>query len=122
MGISLLKLACAEEALRNRKATLKSLQIESMFEVAVDSACFSEPKPSPEVFQIALERLTLAPTTGLVIEDRREWNRCGESSRLLLGWSNDQFSEASLREAGADIVVGSYSELRALLTARGTRE
>ena len=27
------------------------------------------------------------------------------------------FSEASLREAGADIVVGSYSEMRALLTA-----
>jgi beta-phosphoglucomutase len=57
------RLALATSATsRNRKATQKSLQIESMFEVAVDSASFSQPKPSPEVFQIALERLGLAPT------------------------------------------------------------
>ena len=117
------RLALATSATsRNRKATLKSLQIESMFEVAVDSACFSNPKPSPEVFQIALERLALAPTACLVIEDAVNGIVAARAVGCFSAGLTTSFSEASLREAGADIVVGSYSELRALLTARETRE
>jgi HAD superfamily hydrolase (TIGR01509 family) len=117
------RLALATSATsRNRKATLKSLQIESMFEVAVDSACFSNPKPSPEVFQIALERLALAPTACLVIEDAMNGIVAARAVGCFSAGLTTSFSEASLREAGADIVVGSYSELRALLTARETRE
>jgi beta-phosphoglucomutase-like phosphatase (HAD superfamily) len=53
---SRLRLALATSATRrNRETALKMLQIESTFEIVVDSASFSQPKPSPEVFQIALE-------------------------------------------------------------------
>lgn len=56
------RLALATSATpRNRQATLKLLGIESLFEVAVDSGSFTQSKPSPEVFQVALERLGLAP-------------------------------------------------------------
>jgi HAD superfamily hydrolase (TIGR01509 family) len=117
------RLALATSATsRNRETTLKSLQIESMFEVAVDSAAFSQPKPSPEVFQIALERLGLAPTACLVIEDAVNGIVAARAAGCFAAGLTTSFSGASLREAGADIVVGSYSELKTLLTARETTE
>jgi HAD superfamily hydrolase (TIGR01509 family) len=115
------RLALATSATsRNRVTTLKSLQIESMFEIAVDSACFSQPKPSPEVFQIALERLGLASNACLVIEDAVNGIVAAGAAGCFSAGLTTSFSEASLREAGADIVVGSYSELKMLLTLRET--
>ena len=117
------RLALATSATgRNREATLKSLQIESMFEVVVDSASFSQPKPSPEVFQIALERLGLAPAACLVIEDAVNGIVAARAAGCFSAGLTTSFPEASLRAAGADIVVGSYSELKTLLTARETNE
>ena len=111
------RLALATSATRrNRETTLKMLQIESTFEIVVDSASFSQPKPSPEVFQIALERLALAPAC-LVIEDAVNGIVAASAAGCFSAGLTSSFSEASLREAGADIVVGSYSELKALLTA-----
>lgn len=43
--------------------------IESVFEVVVDAAQVKAPKPSPEVFEIALPKLSLEPTTCCIIED-----------------------------------------------------
>ena len=115
------RLALATSATsRNREATLKLLRIESMFEVAVDSTSFSRPKPSPEVFQIALERLGLAPAACLVIEDAVNGIVAARAADCFSAGLTTSFSEASLREAGADIVVGSYSELKMLLIARET--
>jgi beta-phosphoglucomutase len=112
------RLALATSATkRNREATLKSLQIESMFEVTVDSASFSQPKPSPEVFQIALERLRLAPTASLVIEDAVNGIVAARAAGCFSAGLTTSFSKDALREAGADIVVGSYPELKTLLTA-----
>ena len=117
------RLALATSATsRNRKATLKSLQIELMFEVVVDSASFSQPKPSPEVFQIALQRLGLAPAACLVIEDAVNGIVAARAAGCFSAGLTTSFPEASLRAAGADIVVGSYSELKTLLTARETNE
>jgi HAD superfamily hydrolase (TIGR01509 family) len=115
------RLALATSATsRNREATLKSLQIESMFEVVVDSASFSQPKPSPEVFQIALERLALPPAACLVIEDAVNGIVAARAAGCLSAGLTTSFSEASLREAGAEIVVGTFSELKTWLTARET--
>ena len=113
------RLALATSATgRNREATLKSLQIESMFEVVVDSASFSQPKPSPEVFQIALQRLGLASAACLVIEDAVNGIVAARAAGCFTAGLTTSFSDVVLREAGADFVVGSYSELKMLLTAR----
>jgi beta-phosphoglucomutase len=113
------RLALATSATnRNRGAALKALQIESMFEVAIDSASFSQPKPSPEVFQIALERLGLAPAACLVIEDAVNGIVAARAAGCFSAGLTTSFSEATLREAGADIVIGSYSELKTLLTTK----
>jgi beta-phosphoglucomutase-like phosphatase (HAD superfamily) len=89
-----------------------------MFEVVVDSASFSQPKPSPEVFEIALERLGLASTACLVIEDAVNGIVAARAAGCFTAGLTTSFSDVSLREAGANIVVGSYSELKTLLTAR----
>lgn len=102
---------------RNREATLKSLQIEAMFEVVIDSASFSHPKPSPEVFQIAVEKLGIAPAAILVIEDAVNGIAAARAAGCFSAGLTTTFSEASLREAGADIVFSAYSELKTLLTA-----
>jgi beta-phosphoglucomutase-like phosphatase (HAD superfamily) len=91
-----------------------------MFEVVVDGASLSQTKPSPEVFQIALERLVLAPIACLVIEDAVNGIAAARAAGCFSAGLTTSFSEASLRETGADIVVGSYSELKTLLTARET--
>ena len=38
-------------------------------EVVVDAALVKAPKPSPEVFEITLKKLSLEPTTCWIIED-----------------------------------------------------
>ena len=91
-----------------------------MFEVAVDSASFSQPKPSPQVFQIAVEKLGLAPAACLVVEDAVNGIVAARAAGCFSAGLTTSFSEASLRQAGADIVVGSYTELKTLLTARET--
>jgi|ERR1700730_3394304 HAD superfamily hydrolase (TIGR01509 family) len=113
------RLALATSATsRNRQATLKLLRIESMFEVAVDCASFSQSKPSPEVFQVVLERLNLAPTACLVIEDAVSGIIAARAAGCFSAGLTTSFAEATLRASGADIVFGSYSELKTLLTAR----
>jgi beta-phosphoglucomutase len=115
------RLALATSATsRNRKATLESLQIESLFEVTVDSASFSQPKPSPEVFQIALKRLDLPPTACVVIEDAVNGIVAARAAGCFSAGLTTSFSETTLRAAGADIVVGTYSELKTLLISRDT--
>jgi beta-phosphoglucomutase len=112
------RLALATSATRrNRQATLKLLQIESLFEVAVDSASFSQPKPSPEVFQVVLERLALAPVACLVIEDAVNGIVAAKAAGCFAAGLTTSFSGATLRASGADIVVGSYSELKTFLSA-----
>ena len=42
--------------------------IEFLFEVVVDADQFKVPKPSPEVFEITLKKLSLEPTACWIIE------------------------------------------------------
>ena len=117
------RLALATSATsRNRQATLQLLRIESMFEVAVDSASFSHSKPSPEVFQVALDRLRLAPTACLVIEDAASGIVAARAAGCFSAGLTTSFSGATLRASGADIVVGSFPELKTLLLTTRTPE
>lgn len=117
------RLALATSATsRNRQATLKLLGIESMFEVTVDSASFCESKPSPEIFQVVLGRLGLAASACLVIEDAISGIVAARAAGCLSAGLTTSFSEATLRASGADIVVGSFAELKNLLSTMTKRE
>jgi beta-phosphoglucomutase len=117
------RLALATSATsRNRQATLKLLGLESMFEVAVDSASFSESKPSPEVFQVAVARLGLPSSACLVIEDAVSGIVAATAAGCRSAGLTTSFSEATLRAAGADIVVATHAELQKLLSTMTQRE
>ncbi|BCL72013.1 phosphorylated carbohydrates phosphatase [Vibrio nigripulchritudo] len=59
---------------------LKSLQIESLFDVVITQADVSQHKPSPEAYLLALKRLDVSPEESVVIEDSAAGIEAGRSS------------------------------------------
>ena len=110
------RLALATSATpRNRKVTLENLGVAPLFEAAVDAASFKHPKPSPEVFQIALHRLGLAPSTCWIIEDSLNGILAAKASGCFAVGRTARFSREALGNAGADLVVENFPELQARL-------
>ena len=106
------RLAVATSATaRNREATLKMLGVAELFEVAVDAAWFQHPKPSPEVFEIALQRLSVAGSACWVIEDAVNGILAAKAAGCFAVGLTTSFSAEALLEAGADLVVDTFAEL-----------
>lgn len=101
---------------RNRIATLAALSLTEYFEVAVDAASFKEPKPSPEVFQIAMQGLRLEPADCWVIEDSLNGILAAKAAGCFAVGLTTSFGRDALRAAGADLVVDTFAELQAALS------
>lgn len=100
---------------RNRVATLARLGVASLFEVAVDAARFTHPKPSPEVFQIALHDLGLEPGACWVIEDAVNGILAAKAAGCLAVGITTSFTRQQLLAAGADLVIDTFAEFQAAL-------
>ena len=110
------RLAVATSATpRNRKCTLASLGITSLFEVAIDSSFIVQPKPSPEVFENAIARLELAPSDCWIIEDALTGVAAARKVPCFTVALTTSFGTADLLCAGADVVVDQFSEIQTLL-------
>jgi beta-phosphoglucomutase len=110
------RLALATSATsRNRQFLLKMFAIESLFEVVVDAAQFKVPKPSPEVFEIALKKLSLEPTASWIIEDSINGLIAAKQAGCFAVGITTSFSSQTLRNAGADLVVESFAQLHSHL-------
>ena len=97
---------------RNRVATLDRLGVAPLFEVAVDAARFTHPKPSPEVFQIALNDLGLEPGACWVIEDAVNGILAAKAAGCLAVGLTTSFTRQQLLAAGADLVVDTFAEFQ----------
>ncbi len=110
------RLALATSATpRNRAAALKMLGVENKFESLVDTARFQHPKPNPEIFQIAMRDLGLKPEDCWIIEDSLAGVQAGKASGSFTVAITNTFEAAQLREAGADLIVKTFHELRKTL-------
>ena len=110
------RLALATSATRrNRQKTAEMLGIAPFFEAAVDASDFKHPKPSPEVFQIALEKLGLPSTACWVIEDAVNGVIAAKAAGCFAVGLTTSFSRQALQEAGADFVIENFSELQGRL-------
>ena len=110
------RLALATSATtRNRQATSAILGIAPLFETAVDAADFQHPKPSPEVFQIALQRLGLGAEMCWVIEDAVNGILAAKAAGCFAVGLTTSFSREALLEAGADLIIEDFEELRRCL-------
>lgn len=107
------RLALATSATpRNRAAALQSLGISDCFESLVDTARFERPKPDPEIFQVAMRDLQLSPSACWIIEDSLPGVRAAKAAECFTVGITTTFDPDALSEAGADLVVKSFRELR----------
>jgi beta-phosphoglucomutase len=106
------RLALATSATpRNRAAALRTLGIDHYFESLVDTARFERPKPDPQIFQVAMHDLGVQPADCWIIEDSLAGIRAAKAAGSLAVAITNTFDAASLREAGADLIVQSFHEL-----------
>jgi len=110
------KIALATSATaRNREATLRLLGIGHLFDAVVDASGHQRPKPDPEVFLIALEKLQLQAAECWIVEDSVNGLRAAKAAGCFSAAITTTFDRDTLVTAGADIVVDSFSELRTVL-------
>ena len=110
------KIALATSATaRNREATLSLLGIGELFHGVVDASGHQRPKPDPEVFLIALEKLSLKAADCWIIEDSLNGLRAAKAAGCFAAAITTTFDKNMLVTAGADIVVDSFAQLRTLL-------
>jgi beta-phosphoglucomutase len=110
------RLAIATSATpRNRGAALKMLGLENYFDSLVDTARFHHPKPDPEIFRVSMRDLALQPEDCWIIEDSLAGVQAGKASGSFTVAITNTFEPHLLRQAGADLVVDSFAELRSAL-------
>ena len=100
---------------RNREATLRLLGIGELFHAVVDASGHQRPKPDPEVFLIAMEKLQLRAGDCWIIEDSVNGLRAAKAAGCFAVAITTTFDPKTLSLAGADTVVSSFRELRTLL-------
>lgn len=100
---------------RNRKSTLQLLGIGDLFHAVVDADGHTRPKPDPEVFLVAIERLRLRPDECWIIEDSMNGLQAARAAGCFTAAITTTFDKQTLSIAGADVVVDSFGEIQTLL-------
>ena len=101
---------------QNCAAVLKAAKLEAFFEVRVDGnvirAHHLAGKPAPDTFLAAAQRLAVAPTRAVVVEDALAGVEAGRQGHfgLVIGVARQGNAEA-LRHHGAHLVVNDLGEL-----------
>lgn len=114
------KVALATSATtRNRQATFKFLGIGEHFRTVVDASGHQRPKPDPEVFLNAIGELGVSPTDCWIIEDSVNGLKAAKAAGSVAAAITTTFDRATLSQAGADLIVDSFSELKNLLESKG---
>ncbi len=112
------KIALATSATaRNREATMKLLGLSSSFHAMVDASGHQRPKPDPEVFQIAMQKLGTTPSESWIIEDSVNGLRAAKAAGTFAVAITTTFDRATLSEAGADMIIDNFNDLRIKLEA-----
>lgn len=110
------RLALATSATpRNRVASLRMLGIENCFESIVDTDRFHRAKPNPEIFQVAMRDLKLPAEKCWIVEDSLAGVGAGKAAGSFTVAITTTFDRQTLAQAGADLIVDSFAELKAAL-------
>lgn len=113
------KLALATSSTkRNREATFKVLGIGEQFDAIVDASGHTRPKPEPEVFLVAIQKLDVSAEDCWIIEDSVNGVRAAKAAGAAAVGITTTFCRDILCEAGADMVVDTFSELKEILQRR----
>jgi HAD superfamily hydrolase (TIGR01509 family) len=97
---------------RNRESTFGLLGIGNLFHAVVDASGHQRPKPDPEVFLIALDKLKLKPEQCWIIEDSVNGLRAAKAAGCFAVAITTTFDRDTLSAAGADFIVDAFQQLR----------
>ncbi len=92
----------------------EAFDLHPLFDVVVTAGDVTYTKPHPEPYLLAARQLGVAPAGCWVIEDSRNGIRAAKAARCTAIGLTTTFPASALREAGADHVVTSYSEIHRL--------
>jgi len=99
------------------RSILRSFGLESQFQAGVGIEDVIRPKPHPEPVLRALEMLGADPDMGIMIGDTVSDMMAGTRAGVrTIGISTGSQTQKELLDAGAKVVVGSFSELVTLLS------
>ncbi len=99
-------------SLQNKELAFAKFNLHSFFEVVITSDDISKPKPDPEPYRVTTEKLMLSPNNCMVIEDSYNGVRSAAGAGCTVVGITTSFDAASLKKAGADLVINGYDELR----------
>lgn len=94
---------------------LHAVGVREYFEFIISGKDIHKPKPAPDVFLLAAEKLGLFPNECVVFEDAVNGLQGAQSAGMSSVGIATRIPEASLRMAGADLVVKDYLELSDVL-------
>lgn len=100
---------------RNRDVALKMLGLGDCFEVIVDHGRHPRPKPDPDVFLMAMRDLGVQVGECWIIEDSLNGIVAAKAAGCVTVGITTTFDAGKLSEAGADVIVESFVELRQVL-------
>lgn len=95
--------------------SLSEVGLLEFFPVRCSAAEVARGKPSPDLFLLAARRLDVAPESCAVVEDAVPGLQAARAAGMKAIGFPSSHPEAVLREAGAQVVLGSYAELPAAL-------
>ena len=99
---------------RNKELAFSKFNLHSFFEVVITSDDISKPKPDPEPYLVTTEKLNLVPEECMVIEDSFNGVKSAAGAGCTVVGITTSFEEAALIDAGADLVIDGYDELKEL--------
>jgi sugar-phosphatase len=81
----------------------------------IDSTGHTRPKPHPEVFLLAMQRLGVRADECWIMEDSVNGLRAARAAQSFAVAITTTFDRETLTTAGADVVVESFGELQTIL-------
>lgn len=97
---------------RNRDLAFGVLGVGDHFESVVDASRHRIPKPHPEVFQVAMSDLAVAPEDCWVVEDSVNGICAAKAAGCFTIGITTTFDGEILSRAGADLIIESFVDLR----------
>jgi len=110
------QLALTTSATRENKAfAFRRFDLGPFFDVVVTAEDLRRTKPDPEPYRLTVERLGLAPSGCLVIEDSLNGIRSAKAAGCAAAGITTSFPESELARAAPDWVVAGFDALAELL-------
>jgi len=99
---------CALATSAGRKRTIESLRVlgvSEYFSIVITGEDVRSPKPAPDIFLLAAQKLNVKPRDAVVVEDSVAGVQAAVAGGIKCVGYTSQERAAELRRAGADVVV-----------------